>query len=155
MQQLTNCYYILNFCSNCRYRCATFGQQFVFDNGSFYDDFSVECRADQTWSAATIPHQCACEYFLQHQLKQDLSLSGSKCVNPPKPDAARKMIVSWNPDYPPAHNEAITYKCDAGQPYNRFESGHRLMWRILWNIAGASGSEFTVLVVLDWLERRC
>ena len=75
MQQLTNCYYILNFCSNCRYRCATFGQQFVFDNGSFYDDFSVECRADQTWSAATIPHQCACEYFLQHQLKQDLSLS--------------------------------------------------------------------------------
>ena len=87
--------------------------------------------------------------------KISLSLSGSKCVNPPKPDAARKMIVSWNPDYPPAHNEAITYKCDAGQPYNRFESGHRLMWRILWNIAGASGSEFTVLVALDWFERCC
>ena len=81
MQQLTNCYYILNFCSNCRYRCATFGQQFVFDNGSFYDDFSVECRADQTWSAATIPHQCACEYFLQHQLKQDLSLSQGQSVS--------------------------------------------------------------------------
>ena len=87
--------------------------------------------------------------------KISLSLSGSKCVNPPKPDAAQKMIVSWNPDYPPAHNEHITYKCNAGQPYNRFESGHRLMWRILWNIAGAAGSEFTVLVVLDWFERCC
>ena len=46
-------------------------------------------------------------------------LLGSKCVRPPQPDAAHKMIVSWNPDYPPAHNEKITYKCDAGQPYNR------------------------------------
>ena len=54
------------------------------------------------------------------------SLSGSKCVNPPQPDAAQKMIVSWNPDYPPAHNEHITYKCDAGQPYNRFT------WMFTW-----------------------
>ena len=47
------------------------------------------------------------------------SLSGSKCVKPPKPDDSRKMDVSWNPDFPPAHNEQITYKCNAGPPYNR------------------------------------
>ena len=46
-------------------------------------------------------------------------LSGSKCVKPPKPDDSRKMVVSWNPDFPPAHNEQITYKCNAGPPYNR------------------------------------
>ena len=45
----------------CRFKCATFGQQFEHENGSFYDHFSVRCQADQSWSAATIPHQCVCE----------------------------------------------------------------------------------------------
>ena len=47
------------------------------------------------------------------------SFLGSKCVNPPQPDSSQKLIVSWNPEYPPAHDEKITYKCNAGQPYNR------------------------------------
>ena len=54
------------------------------------------------------------------------SLSGSKCVKPPKPDDSRKMVVSWNPDFPPAHNEEITYKCNAGPPYNRCEYSNLL-----------------------------
>ena len=48
--------------SSSRYNCATFGQQFEHTNGSFYDHFPVQCQADQTWSATTIPHQCACKY---------------------------------------------------------------------------------------------
>ena len=47
----------------CRYKCATFGQQFEHDNGTFYDHFSIVCQDDQTWSASTIPHQCSCELF--------------------------------------------------------------------------------------------
>ena len=104
----------------CRFKCATFGQQFEHENGSFYDHLSVRCKADQSWSAATIPHQCVCECLnvLQSWVISS-SLSGSKCVKPPKPDDSRKMVVSWNPDFPPAHNEQITFKCNAGPPYNR------------------------------------
>ena len=69
------------------------------------------------------------------------SFSGSKCVSPPKPDAAQKMIVSWNPDYPPAHNEKITYKCNAGEPYNRQDMCHPTLLNLhkqagIWFLVG-------------------
>ena len=63
-----------------------------------------------TSATVSCPNLCTMRSFL-----------GSKCVSPPQPDDSQKLIVSWNPDYPPAHDEKITYKCNAGQPYNRHE----------------------------------
>ena len=34
------------------------------------------------------------------------------------------MLLVWNPDYPPAHNETVMYKCNAGPTYNRFVSDY-------------------------------
>ena len=49
-----------------------------------------------------------------------MCLLGSHCVNPPDPPADSKLLLFWNPDYPPAHDEAVMYKCNAGTSYNRF-----------------------------------
>ena len=44
-------------------------------------------------------------------------------MNPPTPDAKFKLkLKTWNPLYPPTHNETVTYVCDAGSSYNRFET---------------------------------
>ena len=49
-----------------------------------------------------------------------MCLLGSHCVNPPDPPADSKLLLFWNPDYPPAHDETVMYKCNAGTSYNRF-----------------------------------
>ena len=45
----------------------------------------------------------------------------SHCINPPTPDSAHKLKLSWNSTYPPAHGETVTYVCDAGG-WNRLEN---------------------------------
>ena len=50
----------------------------------------------------------------------NLFLSGSHCTNPPDPPAESNLLLYWNPEYPPAHNETVLYKCNAGKHHNRF-----------------------------------
>ena len=45
---------------------------------------------------------------------------GSHCLNPPSPPDDSKLLLTWNKDYPPAHDETVLYKCNAGSHYNRF-----------------------------------
>ena len=51
-----------------RHTCATFGQEFQYDNKSFYPVFTATCQEDEKWSSETIPHQCGCEYFNLRQV---------------------------------------------------------------------------------------
>ena len=37
-------------------------------------------------------------------------LPGEKCVSPPVPDASSKLVLSWNPSFPPSHNKTVTYR---------------------------------------------
>ena len=46
--------------------------------------------------------------------------SGSHCTNPPAPPAESNLLLFWNSEYPPAHNETVLYKCNAGKHHNRF-----------------------------------
>ena len=48
--------------------------------------------------------------------------TGSHCVSPPSPDSKHKLKLVWNSNYPPAHGQTVTYVCNAGNKWNRFET---------------------------------
>ena len=51
-----------------------------------------------------------------------LHVAGSHCVDPPTPPDSSKLKLSWVSTNPPAHDQTVLYKCDAGNSYNRFEN---------------------------------
>ena len=51
-----------------------------------------------------------------------LIIIDSHCVDPPTPDSSHKLKLVWNSTDPPAHGETVTYVCDAGDNWNRFEN---------------------------------
>ena len=42
-------------------------------------------------------------------------------MKPPKPPSENALLLQWNADYPPAHDETVLYVCNAGPDYNRFQ----------------------------------
>ena len=106
----------------CSYKCSTFGKNFK-NTTTFYEHTTVTCQADKTWSLAAFPDTCECKLWVC-KATYDVLTIGSHCVNPPDPPAESKMLLMWNPDFPPAHNESVLYKCNAGPTYNRFVSDY-------------------------------
>ena len=48
-------------------------------------------------------------------------LLGSHCITPPTPPSEHNLQLSWNQHSPPMHDQTITFNCNAGGPWNRFE----------------------------------
>ena len=108
-----------------RFECDEDGKSFEDPiTGTFSKYHLVTCEADGSWNISSIP-PCECRtkslktfqflYFLHYFLD-------SHCIDPPTPDSAHKLKLSWNSTYPPAHGENVTYVCDAGSSWNRFEN---------------------------------
>ena len=48
-------------------------------------------------------------------------------MKPPEPPEDSKLLLEWNPNYPPAHGDTVFYKCNAGPNYNRYVSDFNKM----------------------------
>ena len=44
-----------------RHKCKTTGQDFQFDNETFYEVFTIGCQADAKWTSTAIPQPCKCK----------------------------------------------------------------------------------------------
>ena len=104
-----------------RYKCKTFGKSFL-NSSEFIEHTSVSCQANKSWSLSEFPYRCECRNkpLILSIFSKILCILGSHCLNPPDPPAESKLLLSWNPDYPPAHDETVLYKCNAGNHHNRF-----------------------------------
>ena len=133
--------------SSSRYNCATFGQQFEHTNGSFYDHFPVHCQADQTWSATTIPHKCACKYSKVNWIH--ISLRVQVC-QPTAAGCRSKDDCLLEPRLSSGAQRAhyIQVRCWTTLQQVRFQPGqyhHQLMEKILRAIALTFGRTWNFL----------
>ena len=48
--------YIDSYCF--RFKCKTFGMQFMDSDGSFINSYDVTCLENKTWSGLDLPCQC-------------------------------------------------------------------------------------------------
>ena len=105
-----------------RYECNEDGKSFENPiTGNFSKYHLATCDFDSSWNTSSIP---ACECKHTSIVIKDFHFNfflDSHCINPPTPDSAHKLKLSWNSTYPPAHGETVTYVCDAGG-WNRFEN---------------------------------
>ena len=114
-----NSHYYFN---NLRYECNENGKSFEDPiTGKFSKYHLATCEFDSSWNTSSIP-DCECKHTCQtFPLLYFIFILDSHCVNPPTPDSAHKLKLSWNSTDPPAHGETVTYVCDAGG-WNRLEN---------------------------------
>ena len=124
MEELTSCFSISNLSFLfflLSYECHVFGQSFQLQWGNFTQYRSVRCHHTAEWSLSQIEEQCKCNSILLVKKMHFKFLIGSHCVNPPTPPSIHNLRLDWNERSPPMHNQTVTYTCNAGNPWNRFE----------------------------------
>ena len=45
-------------------------------------------------------------------------------MSPPEPEPEHNLVLQWNSNYPPGHEETVMYVCDAGDKHNRFQENY-------------------------------
>ena len=51
----------MQYLTTVQHECNTFGQEFRYENKTFYPHIELECQADKSWSPAAIPDRCECK----------------------------------------------------------------------------------------------
>ena len=101
------------------YECFEWGKSFQLEWGNFTGFFGVRCEADQKWSRSSL-EPCGCK-MIKFIFTIPNPLLGSHCITPPTPPPEHNLQLSWNKYSPPMHDQTITFNCNAGGPWNRFE----------------------------------
>ena len=51
----------IQYLTTVKHECNTFGQEFRYNNRTFYPHIELECQADGEWSPSSIPDDCECK----------------------------------------------------------------------------------------------